>query len=681
MIRLPWKPELVAIGIFLGASIAYGQTEADTPETGGDDFLEMDIEELAELDVVVTSVSKREEKLSEAPSAIHVVTQEDIRRSGATSIPEALRMVPGLHVARINANIWAISARGFQEQFGTKLLVLIDGRSVYDPLFSGVYWDVQDVLMEDIERIEVIRGPGATLWGANAVNGVINVITKNAKDTLGGLISGQVGSEEDILGLRYGWKLPNGASMRVYGKFKEIDAFEDAFGEETDDDWSMERAGFRLDWDVSDEESLTFQGDIYNGDISNQTILPTLAPPYVDPSVSGNDVAGGNLLMRWRKDLSEELDIELQTYYDRTERIEKDFEGFRDTFDIELTTHWDPATWHEFVWGVGYRYTSDEFRSFTFTPGLIPTERKDDLFSAFIQDTITLREDCLKLTIGSKFEYNDYTGFEVQPSARLAFTPDSRNTTWAAVSRAVRTPNRAEHGAFVSQAVFPNPMDPLAPPQSITVLGNDDFDSEELIAFELGHRLQYNKRLSIDIAGFIDTYDHLRTLEGGAPFLETEPSPYVVLPQIFDNEMDGNVYGVEVAADCQVTDRWKLFAGYTYVQMQLHAEDDGGMGFFGAEGGEGSTPHHQFHARSYYDLPCGFEFDMGLYAVSSLPNYGVPSYLRLDTRLGYRPSEQLELSIGAQNILDDRHPEFGITSSIPPTEVEHSVYAKMTYRF
>jgi iron complex outermembrane receptor protein len=677
MNRSGWVGCVLGLGLLLFSGGADGQPE--TEDLDGD-FLEMDLEELAAMDIVVTSVSKREEKLSEAPSAISVITQEDIRRSGVTSIPEALRMVPGIHVAHINSNVWAISARGFQTEFANKLLVLIDGRSVYTPLFSGVYWEVQDLLLEDIERIEVIRGPGATLWGANAVNGVINIITKHAKDTQGGLISGQVGSEEDILGIRYGWRTPGGAYVRAYGKFKEIDEFEDAFGRGADDGWSMERGGFRMDWDMTDEESLTFQGDIYNGDLSEQGASALLNPPFVERSIVHPDVAGGNLLLRWNKKLSETSEMTLQSYYDRTERISGSFRENRDTFDIDFTHLFELAPAQDIVWGLGYRYTSDHVQNRGFSFLVTPDERKDDLYSAFVQDTITLVEDRLKLTIGSKFEYNDYTGVEIQPSARIAFTPDSRHTTWAAVSRAVRTPSRSEHDSTIRQIVFPNRMDPTGPPNLIATFGSDDFDSEELIAYELGHRIQVNDRLSVDLAGFINTYDHLQTLESGTPFLEPIPQPHLVLPQFFENEMRGNVYGVEVSADYQVSERWKLIAGYTFLQMQLHRESDS-AGFFTAEADEGQTAHHQFHLRSYYDLPCNLEWDIGLYAVSNLPNLDVPGYARFDTRIGWRPSDRLEFSVGAQNIFDDRHPEFGMASATQAFEVEHSVYGKMTYRF
>lgn len=325
---------LLFVGSLVGTT--YGVLANPTEQGPSPDLTEMSLEALSEIQVVVTSVSRKEEKLRDAPSAVYVLSQEDIRRSGATSIPEALRMVPGLHVARMDSNKWAITARGFNNDFANKLLVLIDGRSVYTHYYSGVYWDVQDTLLEDIERIEVIRGPGATLWGANAVNGVINIITKNAKDTQGGLVSGLVGSEEDVLGFRYGWKTENGAYVRAWGKLKSVDALEDELGSDAHDDWSMERGGFRLDWDISDEDSLTLQGDIYNGDLNERDIFPILTPPYSQHALGNVDVAGGNILLRLNKKFSETSDMSLQLYYDRTERERPESRENRETFDVDF---------------------------------------------------------------------------------------------------------------------------------------------------------------------------------------------------------------------------------------------------------------------------------------------------------------------------------------------------------
>ncbi len=653
----------------------------DSPGGSSDDLAELSLEELSELDVVVTSVSKKEEKLTEAPSAITVLTQEDIRRSGASSIPEALRMVPGLQVTHIDSNKWSISARGFNNQFANKLLVLIDGRSVYTPLFSGVFWDVQDVLMEDIERIEVIRGPGATLWGANAVNGVINITTKNAKDTQGGLISSTYGSEEKEIGIRQGWQLPNGAYLRTWGKFKDIDGFKDAADDDTPDDWSMERGGFRLDWDAGCEDTLTLQGDIYNGDFSESDVFPALTPPYFDARSTDGDVAGGNIRLNWNHKFSETSNMNLQLYYDRTERSIGDyFREQRDTYDVDFNHSFQLGCNQEIIWGLGYRQTSDDVMQGALVT-TYPAQRKDDLYNAFVQDTITLVEDKLKLTLGTKFEYNDYTGVELQPSARLAFTPDNRNTTWLAVSRAVRSPSRIEHDGLVIVSAFPNPADPNLPPIAAAYVGNPDYDSEELIAYELGHRIKLSDRLSLDTAGFINSYDNLSTLEGGAPYLSLNPLPaHIVAPLYFSNQMDGTTYGIEASATYQPTDRWKLIAGYTYIDLQLHT-DRSSRDLATEASTESSTPQNQFHLRSFLDLPCNLELDMGVYAVQSVDAFDIPSYVRLDTRLGYRPNERMELSVGFQNVLDDRHPEFAGGLYSQPTEVEHAVYAKMVYRF
>ncbi len=649
--------------------------DAGQSRAGSTDLTELSLEAL--MDIEVTSVSKKTEKLSEAAAAIYVVTQEDIRRSGATSIPEALRMVPGLEVARIDANKWAVTARGFNGEFANKLLVLVDGRPVYTPLYAGVYWDVQDTVLADVERIEIIRGPGATLWGANAVNGVINIITKNAKDTQGGLVSGGAGSEERGFGtLRYGGKLGEDAAYRVYGKYFSRDDSVDASGHRTSDEWDMGRGGFRIDWDVSASDSLTFLGDIYNGDLRETLDVPSLLPPFVS-SVDGTvDVSGGNVLARWNRVFSEDSDLALQLCFDRSERKRRVLEEVRDTVDLDFQHRFALGDRHDIVWGLGYRYTADNLDN-SFTVSFDPDSRSDTLITAFVQDEIALVRDRLRLTVGSKFEHNDYTGFEIQPNVRLLSTPHERHTLWAAVSRSVRTPARSNDDIRINFATFPAPDGST---NVMAIFGDDDFDSEELVAYEAGYRVEPTDNLYLDVAAFYNVYANLLTKEPDVPFFELSPSPpHLVIPLRFDNRMDGETYGAEIAAGWNVTEFWKLAAGFTYLDVSL--EPDSSSADIEAESAEGFDPRHQFHIRSYLDLPHNVEFDTALYYVDSLPAQDVSSYVRLDVRLGWRPTENLDLSLGIQNLLDGHHKEYGLAEGARATEAERAVYGKVTWRF
>jgi len=639
------------------------------------DLTELSLEELMEIEV--TSVAKKGQKVSEAAAAIYVITQEDIRRSGATSIPEVLRMVPGLQVARINAHTWAISSRGFNNEFANKLLVLIDDRSVYTPLFSGVYWDVQDVLLEDVERIEVIRGPGAALWGANAVNGVINIITKSAKDTQDGLVSAGGGSEErGFGGVRYSGKLGQEAYYRIYTKYFNRDDSADPSGHSTSDDWDVLRGGFRVDWDVTEQDSLTLHGDIYRGEAGGMVTLTSLSPPFAQPTVDINDIAGGNLVGRWRHMFSETSDLAFQWYYDRTERDSLILKEVRDTLDFDFQHHFSLGRRQDFVWGLGYRFTTDKLTN-SFTVSFDPTSRGLHLMSAFAQDELTIVKNLLRLTLGSKFEVNSFTKLEVQPNVRLLWTPHERHTLWAAVSRAVRTPSRSERDVRINIAAFP---DPSGLTNLVSGFGSPDFESENLLAYEFGYRVQPVRHLSLDLAAFYNVYEDLRTADPGAPFLEDTPSPpHLVVPLQASNGMDGEAYGVEIAASWNVTNHWRLNVGYTLLKMHLHGGVS--LGDSSLQSAEGDSPQNQFHLRSYLDLSHKLNWDVALYYVDSLPSLDVPSYVQVDTRLAWHPTEALEVSLELQNLLDDRHQEFGSSFLVSPTEIERGVYGKITWRF
>jgi iron complex outermembrane receptor protein len=626
----------------------------------------LSVEEL--LDVDVTSVSKYPEKLSEAAAAVAVLTQDDLHSSGVTSIPEALRLVPGLDVARVDSHTWAISSRGFNDIFANKLLVLIDGRSVYTPLFSGVFWEVQDTLLEDIDRIEVVRGPGATLWGANAVNGVINIITKSARDTQGLLLSGGGGTEDlGFAGVRYGVKVDENTFLRVYAKYFDRDSSVLPDDTTSHDAWDMFRGGFRLDWEPTKENSFTFQGDIYTGNQDEDYLVPTTTFPFSGVIKSTDTVSGGNLLGRWSHSFSPDSQLTFQAYYDRTERDSPIFAEDRDTGDIDLQHRFAWGDRQDVVWGLGFRATHDDVRN-SLNVSLLPDHRTLDLYSAFVQDEISIVPERLRLTLGSKFEHNDFTGFEIQPSARALWTPGFSQTFWASVSRAVRTPSRAESDIRLN----PAPPVPL-PPGTITILGNPNMVSEELIAYEFGYRIQPINQLKLDLTAFYNDYDDLRTIE------PIRPGP--VSPSKVANKLFGESYGTEISATAQVTKRWRLQGSYSYLEVQLHREA-GSLDSTTERTTEGSSPRNQFFIRSLFDLGWNIEFDSTLRYVDVLPAPKIPSYLTLDLRLAWSPRKNLEFAIVGQNLLDDRHPEFAPTFvGTQKTEVQRSVYGTVLWRF
>ena len=661
--------------LFLAALSAAGQMpEPPTPA----DLTELPLESLLQMEV--TLVSRKPEKLTASPAAISVVTQEDIRRSGATSIEEALRLVPGLQVARVDASQWAITARGFNDIFANKLLVLQDGRSIYTPLFSGVFWDVQGTMMEDIDRIEVVRGPGAALWGANAVNGVINIISKSARDTQGVLIAAGGGTEEQgFAAVRYGAKIGQDTFFRVYGTYQNHDDSVMANGQRGDDGWQIGRWGFRLDWDMSDQNLLTVQGEAYRGainqvynvlDPSNPITLSRLVPDEYD-------VTGGHLLGRWTHTFSADSDLQVQGYYDRTERDTVIFREKRDTFDVDFQHHFPIGLRHDVVWGAGYRFTGDDVGNSS-TIALNPSDRTLNLFSGFIQDQVALVPDRLAATLGTKLEHNDSTGWEIQPGARLSWTPLTGQTLWTSISRAVRTPSRAEDDIILNQVVPPGGLFPGSPAAVTTIYGNRQFESEELVAYELGYRLEPVPSLSFDLAAFYNDYNRLRSIEPGVS--PTQPASGPGLPLHVDNNLYGETYGVELSATWEIARWWRVQPAYSFLEMQLHKRP--GIQDSISELDEGKSPHHQASLRSSWDLPHDVSLDCVLRYVDRLPALNLGSYLGLDLRVSWRPTRHLEFSIVGQDLLDNRHAEFRPSFiATQETEVQRGVYGKVLWRF
>ncbi len=647
---------------------------ADTnqPSQSASGLENMTLEQL--VNVQVTSVSKKETDLFTSAAAIYVITQEDIRRSGMTSIPELLRLVPGLEVARIDANHWAISARGFNDQYANKLLVLIDGRSVYSPVTSGVFWNMRDVPLGDIDRIEVIRGPGATLWGANAVNGVINIITKSAKDTQGGLVTVTYGTEDQpSTTVRYGGQLATNLFYRAYTEYFNRENFVDSTGQDTADQWKAIRGGFRLDWDASAVNNFTLQGDYYYGQAGETVDETTLTPPFVDRVNFVDQDKGGNVLGRWTHNFSDTSQLVLQSYYDHSEQGDAPIIIKSDTYDFDLQHRFAWGNRQDIVWGAGYRYLATETTP-SFYATLTPSGTREQLFSTFIQDDITVVENRLHLTLGSKFEHNEITGFEVEPSGRLAWTPTQKQTVWAAVSRAVRTPSDLELDLRQNRSAF---QPPSGPPVLVSVFGNPNLKSEEVIAYELGYRIKPVEQLSFDLATFYNVYNQLIATVPGDPFFEAAPAPpHVVAPQTFENSQRAETYGAEVSGEWRATESLKLVAGYTFLQMHLHPEP-----IFNG------NPQNQFQVHAYVNLPHHVELDGAVFYVDQIQallgdaTISIPAYVRVDLGVTWRPTRSLEFGIYGQNLADDRHAEFTSYKTTVLTETPRSVMGRITWRF
>lgn len=665
-------------------------TEAQLPPR----LAPLGLEKLMEMEV--TTVTRTASTVGESAAAVHVITQEDIRRSGATTIPELFRRVPGTNVARIDGNKWAIGVRGFNARFQDKLLVQVDGRSVYNPLFSGVYWDAVDYPLEDIERIEVIRGPGASVWGANAVNGVINIVTKSAWDTQGGLLSAGGGTEEHGFGtVRYGGMAASDLAYRIYAKgFSRDKQF--AVTEDTEDDWWGSSAGTRLDWQPTDRDTATFDAAYLRSVAGRRDLRPTTDPasvatvgglsfPNAFVNIENEITDAAHLLGRWTRTVDTDNSWSVQAYWTYF---------FREVENLQLNLHWnifDVDFQHQFplgerqklVYGAGYRFT-DSFagssgRDEGFATSYEPANRKLHLFSAFLQDQIALVPEKLEFTLGSKFEHNEFTGFEVQPTARLLWTPTPRQSGWAAASRAVRTPNVFED--TTRSTVLPS-AGPIFP----QIRGNRELESEEVWAYELGHRVQMRDNLFFDTALFYNDYHNLRVSVPGA--LITGPPD--ILPLTFDNGMNAETYGAELGADWRPAPWWRLYGAYTWLKMELHRR--AGLAA-STEAAEGQSPEQQVYLQSSFDLPHHVELDLIGRWVDRLTGFNpggapgvaneIPSYFAFDARVAWRARKNLALSIVGQNLTDSHHPESGTSPFIrsPLVEIRRSVYGKVTWYF
>lgn len=641
---------LAAVAMVASMAAALAAEELDV-----NDLRDLSIEEL--LNIEVTSVTLKEARQIDSPAAISVLSNDDIQRSGATSLAEALRLVPGLHVAAVNSSQHAISARGFGSVFSNKMLVLVDGRAVYTPLFAGVFWDLQQQMLDDLDRVEVIRGPGGAIWGANAMNGVINVVSQSADQTQGlhsYLGGGNV--HQAMGGVRYGGTIGEDLYYRVFASYNRTDDYLQASGAGAGDAWQSTQGGFRFDYLPSSDIHATWQGDA------------TFLDLY-DGTSSASNV---NTLARWTKTFSKRSNFEVQTYYDRTARDEAQrASSVMDIFDIRFQHQFGLGRSHSITWGGGYRWMHSTLSQIT--PRLVVRREKLDLnlFSFFVQDEWVVVPDLLTLVGGAKLEHNDYTGIEVQPSLRAVSKPGKGQTLWASVSRAVRTPSAVE-----GQGIFAIPNGPpfAAPggPYVPTVVGTGEPGAEVLWAYEMGYRIQPQKQLSIDLAAFYNRYTDLSGVGGFSRFTPGVPVGTAEMP--FKNVMSAETYGGELSVTAAPTKRWRVTTNYSLMFANFH-----GPVASDPEGQERNIPTHQASIRSSHDLTDKLSFDVQLRYVDQIDQ--VPAYFTADLRLLYRVNDRLDLSIVAQNLLQDQHLEQSQQILTVTTEVPRGVYGKVTWRF
>jgi iron complex outermembrane recepter protein len=658
---------LLALALMLSAVAGAGaQQPGKEPELG-----DLDIEELGR--IRITAASRRPEPASRAAAAVYVITREDIRRSGAGSLPEALRLAPGLQVARVTARDWSITSRGFAEQSPNKLLVLIDGRAVYSPLFAGVFWDVQDVPLEDVDRIEVILGPGATLWGSNAVNGVINVVTRPAEDSRGGVVAARGGTSDHLRATgRWGAALGERASVRAYGTFVDRSPSRLSGGDLGEDDWQQGQGGARLDWEPGERDRVTLQGDLYGGSGGQIVTHALLTPPFTETVDDQLNAGGGDLLARWSRRLSQTSDLQVQGYYDRAVRkVPSSFGRVAvDIADLELQHHIMPSPRHNLIWGVGYRLNSDTISSL-FPLTLIPPARTTHLVTGFAQDEIALRPERWYLTVGTKLEHNDFTGVEVQPNLRLLWLPGARHTVWSAVSRAVRIPSRLDADiSFVSSVV---PV--TTPPTIVRFDGNEDFDSEEAISWDGGWRSQLTPTVSADLSLYYAWYDRLRSVNLLAPTVE---NGFIVQPAEVDNDARGHAYGGTLTATWHPRPTLRVVGSYTLLRMNVELREDAPPGST-PNVNPGFNPKNQAALRGALTLPRGLEADLALRYVGELPGpQRIPDYVEADARIGWLARPGLSLGLAGHDLLHDQHAEF---FSVPQRFIQRRADLQVEWRF
>jgi len=638
---------------------------------------DISLEELMNTDI--TSVSKKEKQLFDTPAAVFVVSREEIRASGARNIPDALRMVPGMAVAQINASTWDVGIRGFDERFSNKMLVMIDGRSLYSPIFGGIYWDSIDLVIEDIDRIEVIRGPGGSLWGTNAVNGTVNIITRPSQTTQGALLSTMSASDTPvILTARYGGQVGKIGAYRIFSKYTDSFGNEDATGHRAGDAWHQLYGGFRADLKLRQRDALMLEADIHSGSFGEPVVENLVVAPF-SATVGGiNSVLGGMMLGRWTHSYANGQETQAQVYYSKENREATERPDHLATVDVDAQHHFRVGTLQDIVAGAGYRY-SWVFASATPYLQIIPASQDYPLFGAFLQDEIALIPKKLSLTVGGKLEHNRFTGFDFQPSARVNWRPAAHHSLWAAVSKAVKTPNllNTSMHRILSVSTGEDGIDVG------TLVGNPKYQDENLLAYEAGYRLQW-KRASIDATGFVNNYNDVETNESIAP---VKRNGYTDYPAQWANNLFGKSFGAEVAATWTVISRWKLTASYSWLKLEMransHSNDMGtGVGF------NAGTPTNHFGVRSSYSLLRNLQFNTLAAYTGPLPSGlggntppALPSYYRVDSNLQWHVGEYVRLDFGGQNLLEPRRANFTGGNGAIQTLSPRSVFGRITYVF
>ncbi len=642
----------------LVASALHAQAPGTAPDEG---LADLSLEEL--MNIEVTIASGEAQSLTRAPAAVYVITGDEIRRAGFTSIQEALRMVPGFVVANAGSSKWSVNARGPIGGFANQLMVMVDGLSLYTPLFAGVWWELAHFDMASIERIEVIRGPGATLWGSNAVNGIVNVITKNAAATQGLALRAHVGSTERIASARYGGELAHDGHYRVWFSGRQDESLVDGEGDGVNEDWEIGKLGFRADWELASDEKLTLLGNAYAASIEENYLVVAPSPLTFTDVNDDTPKTGFSALARWERRSSPDSSTQIQSWLWRDHQKQVDAFIDIDSWDVEVKHSERISDSHRLLAGIGYRLV-DSSNGGDFTLTADPEDRTLHTLRGFLQDEISLPEHDLVLLLGAQIEHNRFTGVEVQPSLRATWTPLDHQTFWGAISRSVRTPSIDENDlSFLSPIDFAGTF--------LQFLGDDDVESEELIALELGWRYQPSPDVTVDLSAFHYEYDDLVTSEEGAPFVD---GAFTFIPIVGDNKGEATATGLELALDWDVSARWRVRSAWTLFDFEQNIDSDSNDFFFDA--GDTAAPRHQANLRSYYQLAEDWELDAGVYYVDSMSFLDNPSYVRADLRLGYNPSEKLRMSFGVQNLTDSQHPELGEGGP----EVERTFYASVSWR-
>lgn len=653
------------------------------PGPGDQSLKQLSLEQLG--NVEVTTVSKQPTQVWQTPAAIYVITQDDIHRSGATSVPEALRLAPGVEVARIDSSKWSIGIRGFGSRLSRSVLVLIDGRTVYTTLFAGTYWEVQNVMLEDVERIEVIRGPGGTIWGPNAVNGVINIITKSAKDTRGLLVSAASGNEEQgLASARYGGTFGNGFNYRLYAM-----GFDRGPQIHTDglnfDRWREGQGGFRLDWQNAARDAFSLHGDLYTETAGERVQAGNYDPPF-QRTIDGNaQLSGGNLTFQWSRTMGEAKDIKIEAFYDRTNRHEPNLGDMRDTFDVDYVQHY--PLWHQKLsWGLGIRASRGREIEVVSGDVFVPGVRTDQLYTAFVQDEIPIVPNRLSLFAGTKLLVTNYAGIEPEPSFRMLWTPTATETVWASFTHAVRTPSDAERDFYLSSFLGNGVAASNSLPTFARFNANPDFQSETLDGDELGYRHLFRSNVYLDVAAFYNNYRHLLsqeltgpfTVATGVPFPDANPPfSYNLISAQFRNGLRGNTKGVEIAPEWQVLPFWRLRGSYSFLHMNLAKElGSGDLGT--APSIQGSSPEHQATVQSYLDLPKSVSFNFEYRFVSALLSQSVPAYSTANVHVSWRLNRNVEFSVVGDNLFQGGHAEFAGDPG-PLVLIRRSAYGKVTF--